>query len=462
MIYQRFKKFIEANALFWPQSRLLVAVSGGQDSVALVHLLLELKKDWPSLELAIAHFNHQLRKTAGADEHFVRQLAKKHGLKILVGRAKVREYARKHKLNLEEAGRLKRYEFLEKVAEKWGADLILTAHTMTDQAETVLIKIFRGTGVEGLQGIRLRAGRVMRPMLCLRRQEIEDYLKEKNLKYRVDETNLDTAILRNKIRLKLIPLLEKEYDSELVAHLAQFALIAQDENEALAELVEGMWPVVTKKGGHNTHSPFFELDLGSLKEIPVAVARRLVRKFLKVSLGLASPSFDQTQAVLALEDGQKFSWGKDKVLVREQGWLKRVEATRKKVDFSFMWDGQQNIRIHDRWEFQGKFIPAKKLKQLDYDDSKRCYLDANKLSLPLEVRSRKAGDKYRPLGLKGEKKLKELLRERKIPQEDRDLLPVFISAGKIVWVPGLPVSDEFRVTDKTKRILLIEKSDWSG
>ncbi|MGB9906856.1 MAG: tRNA lysidine(34) synthetase TilS [Candidatus Saccharicenans sp.] len=468
MIYQKFKKFIEANRLFSPQSRLLVAVSGGQDSVALVYLLLELKKDWPDLELALAHFNHQLRASAAADEGFVRQLARKLKLKLFVGRERVREFARRNKLNLEEAGRLKRYEFLEKAAEKWGADLVLTAHTMTDQAETVLMRVFRGTGLEGLQAIRLRAGRVVRPLLCLRRQEIEQYLRDRGLKFRVDETNLDTAILRNRIRLELIPHLEKEFDPEVVSHLARLALIAQDENEALAELVDGIWPVVTrsccgrhKNGGHNTQTPIFELDMQALQEMPVAVARRLVRKFLHLALGLESPSFDQTEAVLRLAEGQKFSWGKDKVLVNEGGWLKRQESRRKGVGFSLRWDGRQTIRLHDRWEFSGRLISAEKLEPPDYDDFKRCYLDADKLSFPLEMRSRKPGDKYRPLGMGSEKKLKDLLRERKIPVARRQLLPVFVSGGRIVWVPGLPVADEFKVTRATRKIFFIEKSDLS-
>ncbi|MBC7349967.1 MAG: tRNA lysidine(34) synthetase TilS [Candidatus Aminicenantes bacterium] len=466
MVYQKFKRFVEANQLFGPQSRLLVAVSGGQDSVAMVHLLLELKKDWPELDLALAHFNHQLRASAVADERFVRQLARKLKLKLFVGRGRVREYARRNKLNLEEAGRLKRYEFLEKVADRWGADLVLTAHTMTDQAETVLMRIFRGTGLEGLQAIRLRAGRVVRPLVCLRRQEIEQYLGDRGIKFRVDETNLDTTILRNRIRLELIPHLEKEFDPEVVSHLAQLALIAQDENEALAELVEGMWPVVTrsccgrhKKGGHNTQTPIFELDMRALKEMPVAVARRLIRKFLHLALGLESPSFDQTEAVLRLAEGQKFSWGPDKVLVNEGGWLKRLETGPKRTGFSLWWDGRQTIRLHDRWEFIGRLVSAASLGLPEYDDYTRCYLDADKLSFPLEMRSRKPGDKYRPLGMKGEKKLKDLLRERKIPQADRSHWPVFVSGGKIAWVPGLPVAADFKVTAATRKIFLIEKVD---
>jgi len=505
---------VEGQSLFSPRSRLLVAVSGGQDSVALVHLLLELKKEWPELEIALAHFNHHLRANAEADEKFVRKLARELGLKIFVGRGKVREFARERGLNLEEAGRVKRYEFLEKTAEKWGADFILTAHTMTDQAETVLMKIFRGTGVEGLQGIRLRKGKVVRPLLCLRREEIEQYLKEKRQDFRVDETNLDITLLRNRIRLELIPQLEKEYDPEVISHLAQLALVAQAENEALSELVEGLWPLVVKNGGHHTQTPILEgskkkleersggqirkkgprdsflileeegdteeenysrpsssfkgknevealspdteLNLAALKEMPLAVARRLVRKFLRLALGLRSPSFEQTEAVLALEEGQKFSWGQDKVLVREQGWLRRAKSAGAKPQFSIAWNGKENLRVPGGWEFQGKLVQAKKLGQLVPDDAQRCYLDADRLKFPLEVRNRRPGDKYRPLGLRGEKKLKELLRERKIPREERDWLPVFVSGGQIVWVPGLPVAENFKVTSETKKIFVVE------
>ena len=474
MIYQKFKRFVEAHRLFSPESRLLVAVSGGQDSVALVHLLLELKRDWPGLDIALAHFNHQLRASAAADERFVRQMARKLRLKLFVGRGRVREFARQNRLNLEEAGRLKRYEFLEKAAEKWGAELVLTAHTMTDQAETVLMRIFRGTGVEGLQAIRLRAGQVARPLLGLKREEVEQYLREKWLKFRVDETNLDTSILRNRIRLELIPQLEKEFDPEVVSHLAQLAVIAQDENEALAELTEGMWAVVTRgccgrhkekggeKGGHILVSPGLELDLRALKQMPVAVARRLVRKFLHLALGLESPSFEQTQAVLDLKEGQKFSWGRDKVLINEGGWLKKLEKKSLALKTSIKWSGKESLLFADRWEFKAEILGAKKAGDLRYDDASRCYLDAGKLDLPLEVRSRRPGDKYRPLGLKGEKKLKDLLRERKIPQAERDILPVFLSGGRIAWVLGLPVADEFKVTPATRKVFVIEKSDLPG
>ncbi len=466
MIYQKFKRFVEANKLFGPQSRLLVAVSGGQDSVALVHLLLELKQDWPQLDLALAHFNHQLRASAASDERFVRQLARKLRLKLFVGRGRVREFARQNRLNLEEAGRLKRYEFLEKAAEKWGAELVLTAHTMTDQAETVLMRIFRGTGVEGLQAIRLRAGQVVRPLLGLKRQEIEQYLREKRLKFRVDETNLDTSILRNRIRLELIPQLEREFDPEVVSHLARLALIAQEENEALAELADGLWAVITrgccgrhKKEGQALASPGLELDLRALGEMPVAMARRLVRKFLHLALGLESPSFDQTRAVLELKEGQKFSWGQDKVLINEQGWLKKLDRKSAATRSSLRWSGEESLLFADRWEFKGEVLDARKSGELRYDDNIRCYLDAGQLEFPLEVRSRRPGDKYRPLGMKGEKKLKDLLRERKIPRAKRGILPVFLSGGRVVWVPGLPVADEFKVTPATRKIFVIEKSD---
>jgi tRNA(Ile)-lysidine synthase len=456
MIYQRFKKFVEANRLFSPESRLLVAVSGGQDSVALVYLLMQLKKDWPELDVVLAHFNHQLRKSAQADEKFVRKLGKNLGLKVMVGRGRVREYARRRRLNLEEAARLLRYQYLKKAAEKWGAEHILTAHTMTDQAETVLMKIFRGTGLEGLQGIRMRAGILVRPLLCLSRREVENYIRENDLNFRTDETNLDLKILRNRIRLELIPYLETEFDPEIVSHLSQLALIAQDENEALAELADGLWPIAVKKEGHTLVSPFFELNLGSLKEMPVAVARRLVRKYLKLVLAMKSPSFDQTQAVLELEEGRKFSWGKDKILVNESGWLKIFETKKKHPGYSLLWDGKQIIRVNDRWEFQGKLISAKKLGQPEYDDARRCYLDADELKFPLEVRSRRPGDKYRPLGMPGEKKLKELMSERKIPGANRNLLPLFVSDGKIIWAPGLPVSEAHRVSSRTRRVFIIE------
>lgn len=496
--------------------------------MALVHLLLEFRKEWPELKLALAHFNHGLRASAREDEKFVKKLAEDLGLEIFIGRANVREFARKNRLNLEEAGRLKRYEFLEKTAEKWGADFILTAHTMTDQAETVLMRIFRGTGIEGLQGIRLRKGKIIRPLLCLKRPEIEAYLREKNVRYRLDETNLDTTLLRNRIRLELIPLLEKEYDPEAVSHLAQLAFLAGAENEALEELVDGLWPLVTegwggitglsglkKRGREEGESHFLsegrisgelkeetgvkeederrkpegkagpesisareeqepaeeelkpalgkvlvpdlKLNLNAIRELPEALARRLVRRFLRLVIELESPGFDQTEAVLHLEHGQKFSWGRDKILVNERGWLRRIEPGPGKAGFSMRWDGKKELYLGEGVVFSGKLVKKDQLAGFDYDDRVRCYLDAGKLEFPLEVRSRKPGDKYRPLGLKGQKKLKELFQEKRIPVSEREHLPVFLSGGKIVWVPGLPVAEEFKVTAATRLVFIIEK-----
>lgn len=552
-IYRKFRRFIEGQNLFLPDSRLLVAVSGGQDSVALVHLLLELKKEWSSLEIALAHFNHHLRAPADEDEKFVRKMAAELKLEIYVGRGRVREMATRHGLNLEEAARLKRYEFLEKTALKWGADFILTGHTMTDQAETVLMKIFRGTGIEGLQGIRVKKGQVVRPLLCLTRRETEEYLKEKGIAYRVDETNLDTGLLRNRIRLELIPLLEKEYDPQVVSHLARLAQIAQSENDALEELAEGLWPLVSKNAGFKTGRPDFpecreedekaepekskekegkaevltdfllsgnelgirqseagagseghekstdavgarrknseekypgeipepfgldyadredksskavglapelELNLRAINSLPEAVARRLIRKFLRLSLGLESPTFEQTEAVRELKEGQKFSWGKDKVLMNEAGWLKKIKAEHQPKEFSVNWDGKKELYLGPNLIFSGRFIERKEVVQPAFDDETACYLDAGRLKFPLEVRSRKPGDRYRPLGLKGQKKLKELFQERKIPVGERQERPVFLSAGKIIWVPGLPVAEEFKVTKNTRIIFLIEK-----
>ncbi len=497
--------------------------------MALVHLLLELRKEWPELEMALAHFNHGLRASAREDEKFVKKLAEDLGLEIFVGRANVREYARKNRLNLEEAGRLKRYEFLEKTAEEWGADFILTAHTMTDQAETVLMRIFRGTGVEGLQGIRLRKGKIIRPLLGLKRNEIESYLREKNVEYRVDETNLDTSLLRNRIRLELIPLLEKDYDPEAVGHLSQLAFLAGAENEALEELVDGLWPMVTEGGGYGTGfsglqkegkeesgnhyllsedringgldeetgdkagdekrkqdekasseiifpreeqeaaeeklkiakrsalAPDLKLNLEVVRELPEALARRLVRRFLRLVLGLESPGFDQTEAVLRLGHGQKFSWGKDKVLVNERGWLRRMEPGTGEAGFSMRWDGEKELYLGEGLVFSGRLVKKEELTGFDYDDRVRCYLDAGKLEFPLEVRHRKPGDKYQPLGLKGQKRLKELFQEKKIPVSERAHLPVFLSGGKIIWVPGLPVAEEFKVTETTRAVFIIEK-----
>jgi tRNA(Ile)-lysidine synthase len=470
MIYKRFRNTVTRLKLIEPGDKVLVAFSGGQDSMALLELLLELRRDMP-IGVAVAHFNHKLRPGAGEDEAFARSAATRRRLPVVTGSRNVRLHAKRGRLNLEEAARELRYEFLRKAARRVGATKIATGHTLTDQAETVLMRIVRGTGVQGLGGIAPGPdGPLIRPLLGIERAETEAYLRRRGIPFRTDETNLDRRILRNRIRLETLPAFAR-VDPSVARHLGRLAALARDEEELLGKITATVWQEFARRDGD-----VFSLDAPALAWLPRALARRLVRRLLSgLPTGLRGVSFEEVEDILALKDGKEKTLGKRRVIRREAGrlYLKRSGKRPSKGSFEALWDGKGTIMLPGAFgRFQGSTIgrmkdglPAlgdknpvvSKDKLPAFDDKKRALLNAESLEFPMIVRSRLPGDRYRPLGAPGTKKLKEILRAKGIPPAERDHLPVFLSGDKIVWVPGLPVAEQFKLKLRTSSVLFIQK-----
>jgi len=454
-VFQAFKAAVLKHGLIVPGDRVLAACSGGPDSVALTSLLLKLREEMP-LEIVIAHFNHRLRAEAGGDEAFVSDLARRWVLPLVSGSKNVRREAAKRKLNLEEAARLLRYEFLRAAARKTGATKIATGHTMNDQAETFVMRLLRGAGLPGLAGIEPVSGPaacpVIRPLLGIRREDIEAYLASEGLGFRTDASNLDRKLLRNRIRLALLPEIEQNYQAGAVDHLARLASLIREEDELLSGFIRELADefIVRSRGEA-------ALDVRTLSLAPPALARRVAREFIRELKGdLRAVSFDDIESVLGLKDGRERTVKKGLVLRREHGRLVRVRRAPAARAFEKSWDGRGELKAAGT-TFRGKTADRPEDFSPQGDDRCRAVLDRAKLRFPLTVRSRRPGDLYRPVGAPGRKKLKEILRAKGISREDRDRLPVFISGGEIVWVPGLPAAEKFKVGAGTKRIFLIEK-----
>jgi tRNA(Ile)-lysidine synthase len=436
-------------------NKVLVAYSGGPDSTALMAILVDLSKDY-ELRLALAHLNHQLRPSAAADEEFAVSMARKFGLPLYLKREDIRAHAQKHGLNIEEAGRERRYEFLRQTAAKIGAAKIATGHTMTDQAETVLMRLLRGSGPTGLGGIAPAVkGIVIRPLIEVERGEIKEYLRAGRLLYREDETNRDRRYLRNKVRLSLIPFLEKNFEPRIVRQLSRLAEISRAEDEFLEKTAQGRSKkaVLRKKGK-------ILLDAQRLSSLPSALARRCVRVFLSELKGdLRRISFKDVEAVRGLGEMKDVHLPYGLFLRREKDCIFLKDKGLLPLQYEKNWDGQKKIEINELGlGFTGKIFPRASRPSLYFDDTRRVYLDASKIRFPLVVRSRREGDRYRPLGAPGQKKLKEIMRAKGILPGDRDRHPIFLSAGKIIWILGLPAAEEFKITGETARVLMIEKS----
>ena len=453
MILEKVKKTISSYHLLQKKDKILIAYSGGVDSTALLHLLLELRREW-SLELFLAHFNHKLRQSSEEDEQFVRRLARSLSLPLIIGSRDVRSHARQERMNIEEAGRELRYDFLKKTAQEVGADRIATGHTMTDQAETFLIRLLRGSGLRGLAGIFPEIeGMIIRPLIQVEREEIEAYLKEKGVEFRIDETNFDRRLVRNRIRLDLIPYLKENFEPRIILHLSRLAsLVREDDNFLESTAREKARLAISCEDGH------LSLDFNYLSSLPLGLARRVAREFiLRLRGDLRGVSFRDVDSILNIGAGKEFLLRKGMILRREGGRLFLKEKAPARIGYEYIWNGQEPLEIKELGlKFEGKRV-RRDDSCLGFDDHKRALLDLKKLKFPLLVRNRLEGDRYQPLGAPGRKKLKEMMRARRLPLSQRGKKPVFLSGADIVWVLDFPVSERFKINEKTSTIFVIER-----
>jgi tRNA(Ile)-lysidine synthase len=350
-----------------------------------------------------------------------------------------------------------RYRFLRRAAAAGRATKIATGHTMTDQAETVLMRLMRGSGLSGLGGIApVVPGPpcpVIRPLLDLPGPDLRDWLEAQGLPFREDASNSDRRFLRNRIRAELLPELVRRYEPRIVAHLARLAGIARQDDELLNGFVRELADEFILRRGRA-----IELDLKTLPLLLPALARRVVREFLREIAGsLRDVSFDDAESILGLGEGKDLTLRRGLVLRREAGRVGLKKRAVPAQPFEARWNGRGRLAL----PAAGLTLKGARRKAagsgrpLRHDDRAGADLDADTLVFPLTVRSRRPGDLYRPIGAPGRKKLKEIFRAKGIPAAGRDRLPVVLSGGEIVWVPGLPVSEACKITGATTAVFSI-------
>lgn len=456
--------------------RVGVAVSGGADSVALLRLLLELRTEI-GIALSVVHFNHKLRgKTSDKDEEFVARLAEKFGLTLHVGHGDVARKAKEEKRNLEDAGRRARYEFFRRLTDSGQVDCVTTAHTADDQAETVLAHILRGTGLAGLAGIHpVTKDGIIRPLLGTRRGDLRKYLRTKKQVWREDATNRDTSRQRARMRKKLLPLLENEFNRQAVEHLAELASAAREE-EAMADafletfnsgLLERSQSQ-TKISAHHVVWPF-AWPAGDVANR--ALGKRLVQKaFLDVAAKQGQLTLVHIEQVLDLaergENGKVLQLPGGVDVRRDNDrliFLRREARGEKKkapVEFSY----QVSLRGARDANVAVKEIGCViRFRSIDWPDAQRetikkgwAALDQDKLRGALTLRSLRPGDRMRPAGHRGEHKLKRLLNEKRISRWKRDGWPVLEDGENIVWARGF-VAAGFAATRETRNAILVSE-----
>jgi tRNA(Ile)-lysidine synthase len=466
---RRVLRYVRDRAVLRPGERVLAAVSGGPDSTALLLILSRLA---PSLDLTLtaAHFDHGLRGRLAArrERSYVEALCRRLGVPLQVGAGDTRAQARTHGLSREEAARELRYAFLAEAAAAAGCTVVATGHTAGDQVETVLLHIIRGSGLAGLAGMTARgpwplSGRegldVGRPLLCLRRQETADYCREEGLEPVVDPSNVSPAFLRNRVRLELLPLL-RQYNRRIDSALLRLAEAAGADLAVL----EGMAADVLSPGGGGQA---VVLCRRRLAELPEGLRRHALRLAVRRLLGdLRDLHGDHIDALLAglargvgyhldLPRGLRFDVGYEEAtlaLEREEGAAFRPAPS--SVFQTAPPEAPLTVPGVTSW---GPWLVEAELRPADGGppavDPWQAWLDADVTGEDLRVRSWRPGDRFRPLGLGGEKKLQDFFVDARIPRAQRDAIPLVCGKPGIVWVVGHRIDERARVTEATHRLL---------
>lgn len=469
--------YIRERRLIHPGERIIVAVSGGADSVALLRVLVELRPEL-AMGLSVAHFNHKIRgPEAESDEEFVRTLAGRFELEYHSGCGDAPAYAREHKMSLETAARELRHQWFAGLLRQSRGDRIATAHTLDDQAETVLMRVLRGAGPRGLAGIApwQREKSLVRPMLGVSRPDVESWLKSLGQPWREDSSNRDLHHTRNRIRHELLPALQRDYNPAIRETLADLAEIAGAEEDywntevaaLTARLVHFGKP--SRSGRSNASSEeILAVELKALSSLPLALQRRLLR-WITARLGIAL-EFRHIHELLEFAAQQKpgktlelpGGLAAARTLRELQIGRRRQHAPVLEYCYSLGIPGEVSI-VELGLGLRAQLVStAEQLSRYNLPNHR--LLDRASLAPELTVRNWRAGDRYFPAHTRYPKKVKELLQRGRIGHEllphERALWPVIESAGEIVWMRGFPVPGAFAA--RSGEAVLIEEVTATG
>ena len=437
----------------------VVAVSGGADSVCLLRILSELR-DTLAMSLIVAHLNHGLRALEDEKEtKFVVDLAGECNLPL--AHEKAHNLRRVPGTSLEEEARITRYSFLEKILSEHDAQKVALGHNMNDQAETVLINLLRGSGLRGLSGIPpIRENRYIRPLIQVTSDEIHTYLKERNISFIVDSSNLEKKYLRNKIRLDLIPLL-LGYQPRFIEHLGELASLCREKNQSIEEEARKF----LKKATLHASQGVMDLSIGVLKDLPMSTRFDVIREAIKQIRGtLRRINRDHVKAVSDLIHNPKpqvrANLPEKLVATKTYERLRfATDAEGEIEDFSYRIEHTGSIHVTET----NQVLFLEEVTKRDFSESspspRVAFMDLDRIEWPLWVRNLRVGDKFMPLGLKGHKKLKDVFIDKKVSHQERKRTLILTGGNDIIWVCGIRIDDRYRVRGNTRRILRCEVAE---
>lgn len=453
---QKIMETIKENAMLNKEDKIIVGVSGGPDSMCLLHILNTLRNTY-FIDIVAAHLNHGLRgKDADEDEEYVKEFCEKNNIEFYSKKVNIEELSNTWGISSEMAGREARYSFFLELFNKLGANKIAIAHNANDQCETILMRIIRGTGLEGLEGIKpVRDEIYIRPLIKVTRDEIEDYCDKNNINPRIDKTNLQNIYSRNKIRLELIPYIKENFNShviEVVNRLGENIKVDNDFMEKKSKEVFGKYCNLTSNKVKIKSEAFNEHK---------ALLSRMIRKAVELVKGnLVNFERVHVEYIISLQGGNT---GKEIELpggiraLNNYGEIILSKESKNEI--------KKNLETYEislnernkigRFNIEANTLDKKFLERVK-ENSLEQYFDYEKVNGNISFRYRKEGDKFQPLGMKGTKKLKDIFMDLKIPKSLRDNIPIICVGEEIAWIVGYRISDKFKVDKTTNKLLKIK------
>jgi len=484
-LLQSVRKTLEAFNMIQPNDAVLAGVSGGPDSVALLQVLHSLAAEVP-FTLAAAHVNHCLRgKDSDADAKFVLTLCNDMKIPCYTAEKNVFKYKEEHKLSLEEAARRVRYEFYYQTAKQNGFSKIALGHHRDDNAELILMHLFRGSGPLGLTGIppvrnlKENAIKIIRPFIQVSKSQLIDFLNKTKTPYVNDASNTDTSILRNKVRNNLIPLLQTEYNPKIVETLNRLSEIIRCDEEWIEDIIESLFEKqVIHREAHRLSFP-----LSGFIQLPAAARRRIIRKAIIdiqgnirkmnrnhidriigfAEKGPACGSLDFPNRIrVCREENQLVIFQEKKPLrdIRPSGDRIRQDPFTYTIPAPLSTPKPDDHSIFIN-EINATLVVAKSkmpdLEEMEPDGKRHmAFFDYDKLYFPLTLRNILPGDRFTPLGASGSKKVNKYFIDHKIPQAERSNTPVLLSNEKIIWLVGHRIDDAVKINEATQNVLKAE------
>lgn len=456
-IFSSVDSFITRELFVDSNVRLLLAVSGGIDSIVMLDIMANLAVD-KNFELVIAHYDHQLREESHKDSEFVKRVAKKYNIEFVIEKGDVESYAKQNKLSLEEAARKKRYQFFEKVAREKQVNFVATAHNANDSTETFFINLFRGSGLTGLGGIPQKRGfykniNIIRPIIIFNRKEIENYAEKRKLRWREDETNKDNSFVRNKIRNHLLPILEDEYVKDLYNVINRSARMINAADRFIYTRIKPSLDDVIVRNGKG----FIILDLRRLNLFEDFIKRELIAMSLNKYMNIYDISYNKLMGLADLfhsQSGKEFIINENIIAHKDRNEL---VIFKKDIFKKFT----SKLNLNTSVDLYGEQLTTKSIsRKVDIiltDNPNIEYVSKQKLNGALEIRPVTDGDRFKPIGMMGRSmKISDYLVNNKVDFLTRKRALVLTNNGEIVWLIGHRVSEEYKLSENARTAIKLE------